>query len=254
MTIRRRVLPAVSIILPSYNEVTRLVSGLSRVVFYLKKQSYPWEIILVDDGSEAPVAAMLDQAEARKILRFSLSTLPIHIYRLPKNQGKGAAVRYGVRKARGDVIMFSDIDLSVDITYVAVAKRLLKKSPMVVASRRTAGASIVVHQGWTREMSGRIFTALSNSVCQTGVADVTCGFKGFTRETAKKLFTHSRIDRWVFDSEIVYLARKYGIGIYEMPVAWTNKSGSKVKFIDSIGSLVDLFRIRWYERKGLYRV
>lgn len=253
MTTRSPTRPSLSIILPVYNETVRLVSGLSAIAAYLKKQSYDWELIIVDDGSDVPVTKMLKEARVRKIITFQKEKLPIRIYRLPRNMGKGAAIRFGVSKAQGDMILFSDIDLSVPIETTSLMRSHLAKYPMVIASRRRPGSLIVTHQSWSRETSGRIFTALSNIVCGSGVADVTCGFKGFTRKTAQKLFGRSRLNRWVFDSEIVFLARKYGVDIYEMPVVWTNKTGSKVRSVDSVRSLVDLFMIRWYELRGLYR-
>ena len=182
-----------------------------------------------------------------------MKKLPVHVYRLPKNMGKGKAIAYGVEKAQGKAIIFTDVDLSVSIETITDLLRALRRYPVVIGSRRKTGAKIVVHQSVFRESAGRLFTILSNVVCNVGVADVTCGFKGFTKEAATSLFTCQRIYRWVFDTELVYLARKKGMNIYELPVSWVNKSGSKVRSWDSVVSLVDLFRIRWNDILGRYQ-
>lgn len=241
-----------SLIIPAYNETTRLVSGLYLVLSYLTKQHYSWELILVDDGSQTPVTRLLSSSSTKKILHFPLRKLPVSVIRQPKNQGKGTAIARGVESAKGDCIVFCDADQSVPIGHLKTLLQLLRTHDMVIASRRVSGAKIAVHQSWSRETAGRFFTALSNILCATGVADVTCGFKGFRRETARMLFEKSKIARWVFDTEIVFLARKYGINIAEMPVTWSNKAGSKVSLVDNIGSLVDLFRIRWFDMTGVY--
>jgi dolichyl-phosphate beta-glucosyltransferase len=228
----------VSLIIPVYNETVRLTSGLEKILLYLSHQKYSWELIIVDDGSTPPVTIH--------------KKFPISVYHLPMNSGKGRAIAYGVEKARGRTILFTDIDLSVPIETIQPVLTALKQYPVVIGSRRTEGAKIVVHQTAARELSGRLFTFLSNIVCHVDVADVTCGFKGYTSEAAKELFSHQRIHRWVFDTEIVFLARKKGFAIYELPVQWMNKSGSKVRPWDSVTSLIDLFRIRSNDILGKY--
>jgi dolichyl-phosphate beta-glucosyltransferase len=243
--------PRVSLIIPVYNETVRLVSGLATAVSYLQKQRYSWEIIVIDDGSRIPVTHVLDEAVKKKELRRAF-VAPVRVIRLEKNLGKGAAVGRGVAEAKGDVIIFSDVDFSVPIHELRVMLNELTRYQMVIASRRLAKSSIVIHQAPLRESAGRIFTVLSNIICDTRAFDVTCGFKGFTRESARKIFSLRRINRWVFDTEIVFLARKHGISLGEMPVAWSHKAGSKVKAFDGVQSFVDLLRIKWYEIKGLY--
>ena len=235
--------PSLSLIIPAYNETVRLTRGLSRVTAFLSGKRYAWEIIIVDDGSKIPV---------KKLLHMAYSHLPVKIFRLNKNYGKGKAIAYGVSRATGKNIVFSDADLSVPIVVVDAIMEQLKHHPVVITSRRSRASEIVVHQPVAREAAGRLFTMLSNTICSTEVTDVTCGCKGFTRDTAKRLFGTSRIYRWVFDTEILYLARKYGYSIAEIPVHWSNKEGSKVRLKDSIGSLYDLLRIRWYDMRGEY--
>jgi dolichyl-phosphate beta-glucosyltransferase len=236
--------PAVSLVIPVYNETVRLVSGLRHILNYLSAAPFSWEIIIVDDGSTIPVSQVL--------LQIPLSRLPVHVFRLPHNYGKGKAIASGVARAKGDIIVFCDVDMSVPISKLTCIRNNLKNYPVVISSRRQPLSNIVVHQSLFREGAGRIFTVLSNIFCATDVADVTCGCKGFKKDVAKRLFAKSRINRWVFDAEIIFLARKYGYRIYEMPVDWVNNTGSKVRLRDGIGSLVDLFRIRWYDVRGEY--
>jgi dolichyl-phosphate beta-glucosyltransferase len=242
----------VSLIIPVYNETVRLVSGLEKMLLYLTRQRFTWELILVDDGSTTPVSQVIKKAVQQKILRFTLAKLPFFIYRLPKNMGKGRAIALGVSRARGGAIVFTDVDQSVPIETIKPLLSALKRYPVVIGSRRTMGAKIVVHQSIVRETSGRMFTFLSDLLCNANVTDVTCGFKGFRREPGKSLFKQQLIHRWVFDTEIVFLARKKGLDIYELPVSWVNKSGSKVRPWDSVASLADLFKIRWNDIMGYY--
>ena len=243
-----------TLIIPAYNETTRLIGGLSAVLSYLTKQSYRWEILVIDDGSKLPVSKLLSHQRIKKTLPFFINKLPVFVYRLPRNKGKGGAIAEGVSRARGNYIVFTDADQSVPIASLKRALILLRTHDMVIASRRAPGSTIAVHQSWGRETAGRLFTALSNILCATNVADVTCGFKGFSRDTARRLFARSRISRWVFDTEIVFLARKYSVNLVEMPVVWSNKAGSKVRFEDNIRSLVDLMNIRWHEMKCDYEM
>jgi dolichyl-phosphate beta-glucosyltransferase len=244
--------PLVSVIIPVYNETIRLISGLYQVLSYLRKQAYGWELIIVDDGSTMPVRMMLDQVIHRRILRYDIRKLPVSIYRLDKNTGKGAAISLGVSKAKGEYVVFTDIDLSVPVSELANTLRYLRQYPVVIASRRLTSSKILVHQSNSREIAGRIFTVLSNLICQTHATDVTCGFKGFRTDAARKLFRKRRIDRWVFDAELLFLAGKYKISVKEFPVVWTNKSGSKVRVGDSVSAFIDLFRIRWNDMTGEY--
>lgn len=244
--------PQFSLIIPVYNEYTRLISGVVSALGYLRTQKKSWELIIVDDGSDVPVAELLTQSMARKILKQNLATLPIRVVRLVKNSGKGRALKKGILAAKGKYLLYSDVDFSVPAVFLGQLLAKLNTHPVVIGSRRLPHSEIVVHQSPFRELSGRIFTMLSNILCQTSVADATCGFKGFQRRAGRRLFGKSRISRWVYDTEVLFLARKWGIPVHEMPVAWTNKIGSKVRPLDTIGSLIDLIRIRVYDLVGKY--
>jgi dolichyl-phosphate beta-glucosyltransferase len=251
MTKAKKNTPTLSLIIPAYNETTRLVSGLYHALTYLSAKRYTWEIIVVDDGSKIPVTVVIGAARTVKLLQLHRH-FPLTVYRLEKNYGKGRAIAEGVKRANGRYIVFCDADLSVPISTVDEILAHLPRFPVVITSRRTQGSKIITHQTPMREAAGRIFTKLSNVLCATHVVDATCGCKGFTSDTAKRLFGASRIHRWVFDTEILFLARKYGIDIFELPVRWTNKEGSKVRGTDVLRSLYDLLLIRWYDMRGEY--
>jgi dolichyl-phosphate beta-glucosyltransferase len=252
MTNKKKKVPIITLIIPAYNETTRLISGLYHILTYFATKRYSWELIIVDDGSAVPIKHIVHKAKTANLLHTPHAKLPMRIYRLPKNYGKGKAIAYGVTKAHGRVIIFCDADLSVPVSVISQILSELKQYPIVITSRRTPKSKIVIHQSFLRETAGRIFTILSNMLCATGVADATCGCKGFSCDAAKRLFGASRIHRWVFDTEIIFLARKYGYSILELPIQWTNREGSKVRLWDTLGSLYDLLRIRWYEARGMY--
>jgi dolichyl-phosphate beta-glucosyltransferase len=223
--------PMVSLILPVYNEQARLLPGLRQAVMYLQKQSYPWEIILVDDGSDRPVV---------------IKNPSVTVMRLVKNSGKGAAIRSGVKSARGKFIIFSDIDFSVPVETIAQMLKALKTSPVVIASRRAPGASLGKHQPIFRETAGRIFTFIANTMLGIRVFDITCGFKGFERRVAKRLFRDLITSRWVFDAEVLWRARRFGMPITEIPVRWSDKKGTHVHFFDVLHAWGDLMKLWIY--------
>jgi glycosyltransferase involved in cell wall biosynthesis len=234
--------PYVSVIVPVYNEDERLSSGVEALRSYLATQPYASEILLVDDGSKRDVRGYIKQSSRFRVVR------------LPQNIGKGGAIKKGVEEAKGDMIVFSDIDMSVPVETISYILRKLKQFPVVITSRRHARSRIVVHQSWAREVSGRMFTYLAKNMLGLSVSDVTCGMKGFRSDAAKMLFEKSIISRWVFDAEVLFLAKKFHMEVREIPVAWSNKTGSKVRAGDSTRSFVDLIMIRFRDMRGVYDV
>ncbi len=231
--------PHLSLILPVYNETNRLVQGLTASLSYLQKQTYPWELILVDDGSRIPVREVL---KGTPIAR-RMQKLPVAILRLPKNSGKGTAIARGVAAARGKYIVFSDVDFSVDITTLSVVLSALTEASVVIASRRAPGAVISTHQPILRETAGRLFTYWSNTLLGLRVYDSTCGFKGFQQKAAKRLFNNMVIGGWVFDAEVLWRARRWNMPIVQVPVHWSDKKGTHVHIPDVLRSWMDLFRL-----------
>jgi dolichyl-phosphate beta-glucosyltransferase len=235
-----------SIIVPLYNEESRLTKGLEGIISFLQKQKIQSEIILVNDGS-TDKTLKISQG-------FQKNNSKIKILSYKKNKGKGFAVKKGILASNGDWVMFCDIDLSVSITELSKFQKYLFKPPKVlIASRRVKGAKIVNHQPLIRENLGHIFTKLSNLILATRCKDFTCGFKIFDRNSAKKLFTKQQLNRWGFDSEIIFLTHKYQIPLKEIPITWKNSFETKVKLPkDSISAFLELIQVWVNNKKGLY--
>jgi dolichyl-phosphate beta-glucosyltransferase len=225
--------PHLSLIIPIFNEKNRLAKGLRTVVKFLDKQEFSWEIIVVDDGST-------DHATNAFPFRPNVFLLRTHT-----NFGKGHAIKLGIEAARGQYIFFTDIDLSVPLTFTSLFLSQLTKHDIVIGSRRLRTSKITQAQSSLRQSLGHGFTKLSNLVLGLNHTDHTCGFKAFRHKVAQKLFKKLRTNRWAFDSEILFLAHKYHYSVKEIPVTWKNDPHTKVRLMtDVINSFLALVRIR----------
>lgn len=235
----------ISIIVPVFNEETRVKNNLELINSYLNQKKIKHEIIVVNDGSEDSTLEILSSLE--KNLAFK--TISHH-----KNLGKGAAIKSGVNQAEGELILFTDVDLSVPIEFTATYLDELRKDvDVIIGTRANQKSRVQLRQFWLREFMGEMFTVLTNLILQVGVSDFTCGFKLFRREAAKKIFNRQVIKRWAFDAETLFLAKKYGFSVKEIPVVWRHRSGSKVRFPkDLVEALFDLVRIRINSFLGQY--
>ena len=235
--------PLLSIIIPVFNETER-VANLYQVWEYLKKKKLSNEIIVVDDGSVDDTYKKLIVLQKKfnfKLIRYSL------------NKGKGNAVKMGMLQAEGLYFLFMDVDLSTPLTEISHRLPYLKKYPVVIGTRKTQQAKLLVRQSLIRENMGKIFTLISRLTLWMSVSDFTCGFKCFTAAAGKEIFIRQTIERWGFDAEILYIAKKIGYQIYEVPVSWKNDRHTKVKFpLDIIRSLFDLIQIRINDFRQVY--
>jgi len=232
-----------SLIIPAYNEEKLIGANLSKILSFLDKKTYQWEVVVVDDGSSDATGKIVE----------GLTSVKIRLIKLGKNQGKGAALKAGFMAARGDFQIFSDADLSVGVEMLDPFLQELKRSDVVIASRRVKGSKIQIHQSWLRENMGRVFTLLTQLLMGSKVSDFTCGFKGFTKGAAGNIFGKSLISRWAYDAEIIFLAEKLGYKIRQYPVSWTNRKDTRVRLGKVIfESLADLIKIRLFELKGRY--
>jgi glycosyltransferase involved in cell wall biosynthesis len=229
--------PAVSVIVPAYNEADRLHESLPRLMGdnYLRPGASS-ELIVVDDGSvdATPQVARdhLDGAENARLMR------------LPWHAGKGAAVRLGVASARGELILFMDADLATDLSAAEDLLGALADDDVVVGSRSAPGA-VVTGRSALRGGLHQAFRRQARSVTGIDVSDPQCGFKAFRADVAKILFHLSEIDGFGFDVEILLLARKLGFSVTEIPVNWTAVDGSKVRMLrDPIAMAFDIGRAR----------
>ena len=227
----------VSLVIPAWNEAARLPATLASIGAYLASAGEAdWEVLVVDDGStDATVAAAEGAAAALGV--------PCAVVATGKNRGKGAAIREGVRRSRGDRVLVSDADLSTPIE--EWTKLRDARVPVAIGSRALDEATVRRPQAWYRRSLGKLFNRLVRALSVPGIRDTQCGFKLFDGATARALFGEARIDRFAWDVEILALARARGIAIAEIPVLWFNSPESKVSVArDLWPTLRDLVRIR----------
>lgn len=236
-----------SVIIPCYNEKERFKNGLEHFLSYLNKQKYNWELILVNDGSKDNTLQQMTNASKRN------KNIKIVSYR--NNNGKGYAVVQGVKHAKGQIILFSDLDHSVPISTIESFFECFKKGfDVVIGSRRVAGSKFVKKQNPLRENLGRGFTLLVRIFVDWPIKDATCGFKAFTAQAAKKIFSSISIYGWAFDAELLFLCKKYGYTYAQAPVTWQDVKGSKVSLTKDIASsMLGLVKIRINDLKKKYR-
>lgn len=223
-------LPKLSLIIPVYNEEKRVKKGLATALNYLKKQAYPWELIIIDDGSTDRTIGVLSATNYELLT----TNYRVHILRTHRNFGKGHAIRLGVEAAEGDYIIFSDIDFSVPIESTEKFIAALKNNKVAIGSRRLRNSKVTKKQNKIRESLGQGFTQISNLILGLDHSDFTCGFKGFKKAAAKNLFRRQRINGWAFDSEILFLTKKLKYKVSEIPVSWKNDPFTKVNLAHDI--------------------
>ncbi len=227
-----------SIVIPAYNEEKRIGPSLGAICAYLKRQSFAAEVIVVDDGSTDRTAVA-----ARASLE---GRVPFRVLRRPRNLGKGYSVREGVLASAGEIILFSDADLSTPIEELdKFLKRLDEGFDVVIGSRAIPGCDIRVRQAATREAMGKFFNRLVRRFVIKGCLDTQCGFKVFRRAAALDLFGRLKTAGFSFDVELLVLARKFGYRVAEIPVIWCDSKPSRVRMgRGSWRMLKELWRIR----------
>lgn len=234
--------PRVSLIVPVYNEEHRLHT-LSRILRFLQGQPFEWEWLIVDDGSTDRTAELVE-AFARPYERVRLLRAP--------HGGKGHAVRTGMLAARGQLCFFSDIDLSVPIEELPRFLPALERADVAIGSREAPGA-VRYEEPTYRHLMGRVYNLLVRLLLLRGIHDTQCGFKGFRQGAAECLFSRQQIDDWGFDIEVLYLARRLGYSIEEVPVHWTYGRQSRIRALrDSWRMFRDIWRVRWRCWQGHY--
>lgn len=235
--------PSVSIIIPVYNEVARL-ANLSIVAEFLGKLKKSSELIVVNDGSTDQTLAKL-----RRLRRKH----PFNLITYSQNRGKGYAIAQGMMAAHGKQCVFMDVDLSVPIESLDRLLKVAAASDIVIGTRKTASAQVTRRQHPIREKLGMGYTWLTQAWLGVPVSDFTCGFKCFSKPAAMQIFSQVKLDRWGFDSEVLFLAQRQGWQITELPVTWQNDPRSKVKIPqDVLRSLRELWLIRWHQWRGRY--
>jgi glycosyltransferase involved in cell wall biosynthesis len=243
--------PVVSVIIPAFNEEARLASTFTEIRRHFASEGLPYEVILVDDGSWDMTVKLAQQStEAFAPLGA------LRILRNETNRGKGYSVRRGMLAARGKRALMTDADLSTPLSELANLQRFLDEGDydLVIASRDLPGARVVTHQPWMRERLGKAFNRLVRCITGLPFYDTQCGFKLFDLSTTRELFLAQRLEGWVFDVEILFIASRWGLRVAEVPVRWSHTPGSKVHIgVQAPRVLVDLLRIRLNNAVGSYR-
>jgi len=237
--------PDISIIVPSYNEERRLPETLERIAAYARASGREAEILVVDDGSTDGTAAV---AESFRSKFGALRVLSNGV-----NRGKGYSVRHGIREARGRIVLFTDADLSAPIEEADKLFAALEAYDIAIGSRALDRGLISIHQSQFREFAGVIFNTIVRLCLRLPFVDTQCGFKAFRREPCRIIFEQQRIERFGFDPELLYLARRHGLRAVEIPVRWGHSPATKVSmFRDSLQMFLDVFIIRWNAIAGRY--
>ena len=237
--------PHLSIIIPSYNEELRLPSTLERIAAYLSTYAHEAEVLVVDDGSEDGTAAVAESYRS-KILTLRVISNGV-------NRGKGYSVRHGIEEARGRIALFTDADLSAPIEEAGKLIDGLETNDVAIGSRAMDRSLITVHESPFREFAGIIFNKLVRSILWLPFVDTQCGFKAFRRERCGVIFEQQTIERFGFDPELLYLARRHGLRAVEIPVRWGHSPATKVSMLrDSVQMFIDIFTIRWNSLSGRY--
>jgi dolichyl-phosphate beta-glucosyltransferase len=238
--------PALTIIVPSYNEELRLPPSLELIASYIRKSGRETEVLVVDDGSKDKTAAV---AEA-----FGAQIPLLRVVPNGQNRGKGYSVRHGMQEARGESVLFTDADLSAPIEEADKLLAALAEYDVAIGSRALDRSLIAVHESGFREFAGIVFNKIVRMVLWLPFVDTQCGFKAFRRERCKIIFEQQRIERFGFDPELLYLARHHGLKSVEIPVRWAHSPATKVNMLrDSLEMFLDVFTIRWNALLGRYR-
>ncbi len=241
-----------SIIIPVFNESKRLdktirAFGQLTLPSSLKLK----EILIIDDGSTD-----LSRELSKKVIQSlrAHTHTPVTILSYSMNHGKGWAVRQGFRHVTGEYALIVDADMSTPLQELKKFAPLVSlKRDVIIGTRKTQEATISRPQPLYRQLFGRIYTQLANLFLQTDVSDFTCGFKVFSRSAYTLMYEHSRINRWGYDAELIFIARLHSLPIYEIPVTWNDVKGTKVSLLkDSIRSFLELFQIRCNHVIGRY--
>jgi glycosyltransferase involved in cell wall biosynthesis len=235
-----------SFVIPAYNESSRIRPTLDALLRHLQEQKWDAEILVVNDGSADDTA---------KIVREYAQRHPeIRLLENPGNHGKGYSVRNGMLHARGDICLFTDADLSSPITEAQkLFDAIAQGADIAIGSRWLRVELQTERQPLYRQLFGRIFNLVLRVILGLRFADTQCGFKAFRRDAALRIFPLQKIERWAFDPEILFLARRAGLQVEEVPVLWAHSGGTRLHpFRDGLRMFVEVLRIRRNAMTGEY--
>ncbi|MGH9467871.1 MAG: dolichyl-phosphate beta-glucosyltransferase [Terriglobales bacterium] len=227
-----------SVVIPAFNEAARLPATLAALDAYFRAQARAVEILVVDDGSSDATGTLPLPAAGGNIVWERL--------RNPGNRGKGYSVRRGMLAVHGERRLFTDADLSAPIEELGKLEAALDRGADIAIGSRRRRDLIRAHQSWFRENAGRMFNRMVRVGLGLPYVDTQCGFKLFTGASAEAIFPEQHIEGWGFDPELLFLARRKGYRIEEVPVVWSHAEGAKIRMLrDSVGMARDAVSIRF---------
>jgi len=238
--------PTYSIVIPAYNESARLGATLEKVLAYVHAQGWDAEVIVVNDGSRDNTADI--------VRTFAAKDPMLRLVENPGNHGKGYSVRNGMLNSRGRVVLFSDADLSSPIEEAPkLFDALDKGADIAIGSRWLRAETQTQRQPLHRQLFGRIFNLILRLTLGLQFADTQCGFKAFKKPAVQAIFPLQKIERWGFDPEILFLARKLKFKTVEVPVAWAHREGTSINpLVDGSRMVMEMLHIRWNDLTGKY--
>jgi dolichyl-phosphate beta-glucosyltransferase len=240
--------PTYSIVLPAYNESARIASTIEKILVHANQRGWRAEIIVVNDGSRDNTAQIVQEYAGKNPM--------LRLIENPGNRGKGFSVKNGMLQANGEILLFSDADLSSPISEAdKLFAALQEGADVAIGSRWLKTELQIQRQPFYRQIFGRVFNLALRLVLGLNFKDTQCGFKAFTRSAAMRLFPAQKIERWGFDPELLYLAKRSGLRVAEVPVAWSHREGTRINPLrDGIRMLGEMFIIRWNAVTGRYAV
>ena len=229
---------SLTVVVPAYNEESRIPRTLEEMVTYLDANHRSYEILVVDDGSRDKTRDFVEQ--------FGKAHPGVRLLSYTENRGKGYAVRFGALAAKGERVIFADADGATPFGEVARLDAAISEgADVAIGSRALHSPDTKLKTVWYRKLPGRVFAGIVNLLVLPGISDTQCGFKMFTRPAAKLIFSRQQAERFSFDVELLFLARRADLRIAEVPISWTNIPGSKVNLLtDSIAMFRDVIRFR----------
>lgn len=238
--------PQFSVVIPAYNEAARIPSTLEAVVNCIRTRGWSAEVVVVNDGST--------DGTGNVVKEFAASAPEVRLLENPGNRGKGYSVRNGLLHSFGDVVMFTDADLSAPMEEAeGLFDAIAEGADIAIGSRWLERKRQTIRQPFYRQFFGRCFNALTRMVMGLPYADTQCGFKAFTRSAAQTVFQLQTIDRWGFDPEILFIALKRGFRITEVPVSWAHDERTRMSYLkDGLRMLQDIAQVRWNALLGRY--
>ena len=235
-----------SIVIPAYNESSRIRPTLDELLRYSHERGWDVEILVVDDGSRDDTREIVNE--------YNRAHPQIQLVENPGNRGKGYSVRNGMLHAQGSICLFTDADLSSPIEEAEkLFDAIAAGADIAIGSRWLRADLQTERQPLYRQLFGRIFNLVLRIFLGLNFVDTQCGFKAFRRQAAQSIFPLQRIERWGFDPEILFLARRMGFTVKEVPVVWAHSEGTRLHpFRDGIRMFGEVLKIRWNSISGSY--